>query len=327
MKSQKSRALIGDEAEVCNYYNNEFHCMGTIIQQSLLHEKAKEISEAVEAEMRRIEDIMSFFLPYSDISNINNASGESAIKVDIDTLTVIKNAVYFSEITGGAFDITAGPLIKLWGIFTKNERVPSEEEIKEKLELINYKDILIDEKSQTVMLSKLGQKIDLGAVAKGFAADRAIEIYRRYGVKSALINLGGNVKVLGNNHKNKEWKIGIQDPFKPRGQYLGIVRLTDKSVVTSGAYERYFDYGNTRYHHILDPKSGYSSRSNLISATVIEEKSIAADALSTACFVLGLEKSLEIINTQEGAEGIFITEDKKIYVTKGIKESFILASV
>lgn len=305
---------------MCNYYNKEFYCMGTIIQQSILDEKAEEISEAVEIEMRRIENIMSFFLQYSDITNINNAAGKSAVEVDADTLTVIKSAIHFSKITDGAFDITAGPLIKLWGIFTKNERVPSQEEIKEKLGLINYRDILIDEKSQTVMLLKPGQMVDLGAIAKGFAADRAIEIYRKYGIKSALINLGGNVKVLGRNKENREWKIGIQDPFKPRGEYLGVVKVSDRSVVTSGAYERYFVSGNTRYHHILDTKSGYSSRSDLISATVIAEKSIAADALSTACFVLGLEKSLELIKAQEGVEAILITEDKKVYATSGIEE-------
>lgn len=309
---------------MCNYYNDEFYCMGTIIQQSIFHEKAKEIAEVVETEMKRIEKIMSFFLPDSDVSKINNAAGESEVKVDLDTLTVVKSAVHFSEITDGAFDITAGPLIKLWGIFTKNARVPSKEEIKEKLGLINYRDILIDEKTQTVMLLKPGQKIDLGAIAKGFAADRAIEIYRNYGVKSALINLGGNVKVLGKNNENKEWKIGIQDPFKIRGGYLGIVQLSDKSVVTSGGYERYLDNGNARYHHIFDPRSGYSSRSNLISATVIAKNSMAADALSTACFVLGLERSLDIIEAQEGVEAILLTDDKKVYVTNGIKESFML---
>lgn len=301
--------------------------MGTIIQQSILHKNAKEIYELVEAEMRKIENNMSFFLSDSDISNINNCAGKSAVTVHEDTLTVIKNAVNFSDITNGAFDITAGPIIKLWGVFTQNERVPSEIEIKEKLELINYKDILIDESLQTVMLSKSGQKIDLGAIAKGFAADKAIEIYKNNGVKSALINIGGNVKVLGNNKENKEWRIGIQDPFKSRGQYLGIVKLSDTSVVTSGAYERYFDNGNVRYHHIFDTKSGYSSNSNLISATVISRESIAADALSTACFVLGLEKSLEIIKALEGVEAILITEDKKVCVTNGIMGRFVLTSV
>lgn len=300
--------------------------MGTIIQQSILHENAKYIYEIVETEMKRIENIMSFFLPQSDVSNINDSAGKNSVKVNVDTLTVIKNAVHFSEITDGAFDITLAPLIKLWGVFTQTPQIPSKKEIKEKLPLINYNDILIDEQLQTVMLLKPEQKIDLGAIAKGFAADRAIEMYKSFGVKSALINIGGNVKVLGNNKENKDWKIGIQDPFKPRGQYLGIVKLQNKSVVTSGAYERYFEQGNTRYHHILDPKSGCPSRSNLISATVISGESIAADALSTACFVLGLEKSLEIINTLDGIDAILITEDKEIYVTNETMRNFVLTS-
>lgn len=165
--------------------------------------------------------------------------------------------------------------------------------------------------------------MDLGAIAKGYAADRAIEIYKQYGVESAFVNLGGNVAVLGNKPNGDLFRVGIQNPLLQRGQCLGAVNAANKTVVTSGDYVRYFEKDNKKYHHILDPRTGYSAESFLMSTTIVSKQSIAADALSTAIFILGLEDGIKLIDNQEDMEAIFITKDKEIYITKGLKEDFI----
>jgi len=164
--------------------------------------------------------------------------------------------------------------------------------------------------------------VDLGGIAKGYAGDEAIRIYKEHGLKSAYINLGGNVVVLGGRPDGSPWRIGIQNPRAPNGMYIGIVRVTDKAVVTSGDYERYFEKENVRYHHILDTKTGYPADSGLISSTIVTDVSMDADALSTAAFVLGLEEGMKLVNSLKGVEAIFITGDKRVYVTEGLKSSF-----
>ena len=228
----------------------------------------------------------------------------------------------YSELCSGTFDITVAPLVKLWGIFSKNERIPLKNEIENVLYLTNYKDILLNNEKNSAKLSNVGQKIDLGAIAKGYAADRVIDIYKKNDVKSGFINIGGNVLTLGNKPDESPWLIGIQNPFKVRGEYIGIVNISNETVVTSGDYVRYFEEAKIRYHHILDPRTGYPSNSGLISATIIGKSSIEADALSTAIFILGLKKGIELVNNVEGVEAIFITSEKKVYVTKGAKEKF-----
>jgi FAD:protein FMN transferase len=164
--------------------------------------------------------------------------------------------------------------------------------------------------------------VDLGGIAKGYTGDEAIKIYKRNNIKSAYINLGGNVVVLGNRPDGSPWRIGIQNPRAANGLYIGVVKVTGKAVVTSGDYERYFERNNVRYHHILDTKTGYPADSGLISATIITDVSMDADALSTATFVLGLEKGMKLVNSLKGVEAVFITKDKKVYVTEGLKSSF-----
>lgn len=301
-----------------DFIEMSFLCMGTIITQRVYGDNASSAASMVKDEFIRLENRLSFFRPESDVSRINNLAGKKFVLVGEDAFEIIRRSLEYSRLTSGLFDITAGPLIKGYGIMTDKARVLSREEINKALKLINYKDILIDDGNRSVKLKRAGQMIDLGAIAKGYAADRAIEIYKECGIKSALVNLGGNVKILGKKADGTLWNIGIQDPDKPTGKYAAVIQVEDRTVVTSGDYERFFKSGGKKYHHIMDIRTGEPSQSDLKSATLVCRSSIEADALSTACFVMGLKKSLKFLKKLRDIEGIFITKQGKITATPGL---------
>ncbi len=264
---------------------------------------------------------MSAFKEESDISRINSKAGLAKETVSKDTYFVVKEAVEYSKILEGTFDPTIRPLVKLWNIGTDKEIIPKEKQIEEALKLVNRDDVILDESNCTIMLRNINQALDVGGIAKGFAADVVRDTFRKYKVQSGLIDLGGNIFALGCKEDGSLWKVGIQNPFKPRGEYLGVLSVKDKSVVTSGNYERYFMKDGQRFHHILDPKTGYPSKSKIISATIISDNSIDGDGLSTGVYILGIEKALKIIESIEGIEAIFVTEDKEVCITSGINKS------
>ncbi|ADL50473.1 FAD:protein FMN transferase [Clostridium cellulovorans] len=305
-----------------DFYELETISMGTIITQKIYGENSQKAALKVEEEIKKLESLMSFFLETSEISKINRNAGLNAVEVSADVLYVLNRAKYFSEVSSGAFDITIGPVAKLWGIFTDKAKIPSQEEITSSLKFTGHRDITIDNSLGSVKLEKVGESIDLGAIAKGYAADKAIEIYKQYNIDSAFVNLGGNVMVLGTKPDGSPWKIGIQNPLLRRDLCLGAVHAVNKTIVTSGDYVRYLQKNNKKYHHILDPRTGYPSDSGLISTTIVSEKSIGADAISTAIFVLGLEDGVKLVNSLKDMEAIFITEDKEIHVTEGLKKDF-----
>lgn len=309
------------------FHEMESYCMGTIISQRVYGDNAKIAAVKVEDEIKRVESLMSFFLDSSEVSKLNKAAGKHEVKLSNEVLFVLNRAKYYSKLCDGSFDITIAPVARLWGIFTGNEKLPSKEEINEALKLTGYKHLSINNDLGTSKLEKLGQCVDLGAIAKGYAADRAIDIYKQHGIESAFVNLGGNVMLLGNKPDGSPWRVGIQNPLLERGKCLGAVNATNKTVVTSGDYIRYFEKDNKKYHHILDPRTGYPADSSLISTTIVSEKSIDADALSTAIFILGLKEGIKLIDSQKGIEAIFITKDKEIYVTEGLKEDFTFFDV
>nr|WP_245523141.1 FAD:protein FMN transferase [Thermosediminibacter oceani] len=281
-------------------------------------------SEAIDAAFDRISEIekkMNASAEDSEVTGINKAAGREYFKVSPDTFYVIKRGLYFSELSGGRFDITVGPLVKLWGIGTENARVPEEQEIKSALSLINYRDVLLDEENHGVMLKRPGMRIDLGAIAKGYAADEVIRILKEKGVRSAVADLGGNVYVLGKKPNGEPWKIGVQDPFaETRGDIFATVEVWDKTLVTSGVYERFFEEEGKRYHHILDTSTGYPVENGLVSVTIISDSSIDADALSTAAFSLGLKDGMRLVENLPGIEAIFVTADREVYITSGVEK-------
>lgn len=273
-----------------------------------------------------IESKMSVNVKTSEISKLNAKAGISGQKLSADTYSVIEKSIQYSKLTGGALDATIEPIVGLWGIGTDKERLPSKTEIHDKLKLVNYKDIVLDKKNSTVKLKRTNQAIDLGAIAKGYTADEVKKVLLNNKISSAIINLGGNVYAIGKNPNGKDWNVGIQNPLSTRGEYLGTISVADKSIVTSGNYERFFIKDGVRYHHIFDPKTGYPAEQGLISTTIVSDKSIDGDALSTSTYIMGLDKGLKLVESIKGVEAIFVTKDKKVYITPGLKDNFKLTS-
>lgn len=282
-------------------------------------------NEAITKAFNRVKDIenkMSVNKEGTELDSVDDAAGKNSIKVSDDTFYVLQKGKYYSEQAGGAFDITVGPLVKLWGIGTDKAKLPSKEEIDTKKSLINYKDLILDEKEKTVFLKRTGMALDLGGIAKGYAADEAARILKENGVKHGIVNLGGNVLVINDNPDGQPWKIGVQNPFDPRGNSIGVVEVNNKTVVTSGIYERYFEQNGKKYHHILNPFTGYPMDNSLASVTIITDTSVDADAMTKNIFYKGIEKGPEYVKSLKGVDAIFITKDKEVYITDGLKEKF-----
>ena len=221
--------------------------------------------------------------------------------------------------SGGAFDITIYPIVKLWGFTTGKYEVPNKEEILKNLEYVDSSNIKLDEKEGTVTVPE-NIEIDLGGIAKGYAGKKAAEKIRSMGIESALLNLGGNIQTIGSKPDGSAWGVSICNP-EDSSKQLCRIEVVDKAVVTSGGYQRYFEENGKSYHHIIDPKSGYPAENGLLSVTIVDEDGMLCDALSTTLFVLGKDKALEYCE-KYGIEAILMTDDKKIYVTDGLKESF-----
>jgi len=262
----------------------------------------------------------------SGVVAINEQAGIAPVKVRADVLDVLERALRYAALSGGAFDPTVGPLVQLWGIGTDRERIPANAEIESALELVNWRDVVIDRGAGTAFLRRPGMALDLGAIAKGYAGDEAARIAREAKIKRAVFDLGGNIVTLGwrDQKKSLPWRIGIQNPISGRGTYIGVVTVHDASIVTSGVYERYFEAGEKRYHHILSTTNGYPVENGLLSVTIIAASSIDADALSTAVFTLGFERGKALIDSIPETEAIFIFDDLSVRSTVGLAEIFTL---
>jgi thiamine biosynthesis lipoprotein len=275
--------------------------------------------------VREIEEAMSVTLANSEISRINAAAGAFPVPASSRTLELVEAGLEFSRISGGAFNIAVGPLAALWGIGTEGEAVPAREQIAAVLPLLDFTRIDVDRRAGTVFLREKGMALDLGAIAKGYAADEAARVLREAGITRAIIDFGGNILVMGSRPDGNPWMIGVQNPGAGRGQFLGIIRASDMAVVSSGVYERFFTGpGGERYHHILDTVSGYPVRNGLAQVTVTAKSSRDADAFSTALFALGLSAGIRLAEETRGIEALFVTEDKKVYATRGMRDSFRL---
>lgn len=306
--------------------SKEFYILGTT---NVLKAYGENAENAIYEAMKKLLDIdnkMSVFKARSEFSKINSNAGISFEKVSKDTYYVIQKAIKYASISKGAFDPTIRPVIELWGIGKGDAVILSEEQISQRLKLVNYKDIMLDDSNSSVKLTHKNQKIDGGAIVKGFAADEVKDIFIENGIESAIIDLGGNISVIGSNPSGMPWRVGIQNPLTPRGESVGTLSVSDKSVVTSGGYERYFIKDNKKFHHIIDSRTGYPSNNGIISATIVSDYSIDGDALSTCVYVMGVEEGLRLVEDMEGVDVIFITEDRKIYVSSGINDNFKLTN-
>ncbi len=301
--------------------------LGTVVTIKLYDNATEEVFTKVFDKLREIENKMTINSEDSEVISINTNAGKDPIKVSDDTFYVINKGKYFSELSMGRFEISIGPLVKLWNIGSEDAKVPTREEIENKKSLIDFNNVILNESEKTVMLKEEGMTLDLGGIAKGYGADEVVKILREYGVEHAIVNLGGNVFAYGNKPDDTPWRVGVQNPKSPRGDYIGIAEVVNQTVVTSGIYERYFEEDGKKYHHILDADTGYPVENNLAGVSIIADSSIEADSLSTAVFAMGIDEGMNLIESLDNAEAVFVTKDSQVYITSGLKDSFKLTDL
>jgi thiamine biosynthesis lipoprotein len=296
--------------------------MGTVMTHKAYGLDAEECLLAVQMEIERLNAMFSRFQPESEISLINQAAGQTRIAVSMDSLAVLARSLEFSNDHPELFRITIGPLMDLWRAARKKSEPPPEDAVKKVLPLVNDQDVMLDPEPGTAGLRHTGQGIDLGGIAKGYAARRVLEIYNAYGIQSACSNLGGNVATLGSKPDGSAWRIGIQHP-KQAALLIGNVSVENESVVSSGDYQRYFvGRDGKRYHHILDPVHGMPCDSGLTSVSIVAADAVSADALSTMVFIAGLEKGSELLASYPLVNAILVDAALNVWITRGLKDRF-----
>ena len=266
------------------------------------------------------DNLLSTTKENSDIWNINHAGGKP-VKVDPETILLLQKALFYADLTNGRFDPTIGGVSSLWN-FSGNTPgpVPDKKKIAEALEHVSYKNILLDSSAGTVTLSDPLTRLDLGAIAKGYIADQLKKYLKKEGVASAIINLGGNVLLVGNKPDGSDFTVGIQKPFADNSTYIAAVSASDCSLVSSGSYERYFEQDGKMYFHILDSATGYPVETDLVGVTILSDESVDGDGLSTTCFILGLDKGMKLIESIPGTEAAFITKDEHLHYSSGFPQ-------
>ena len=273
--------------------------------------------------MKKLEHILSFYNDNSDITKINENAGKDFVNVSDSTFEIIKKSKYYSQLTDGLFDISVAPLVKAWSICNDSPKVLNNDTINKLLPLINYNDIILDEENISIMLNKENQKIDLGGIAKGYIADLIIDFYKENNVKSAIVNIGGNIKVLGRKSHEDLWQIGIYKPIKHSTDIICSLAVEDLSIVTSGVYERAFISNNKLYHHILDPHTGYPASTDIMSITIVNESSLLCDALSTPLLIMGTFEASKFMQ-KYNIDGVIVTNTNKIIISKTLLSKFKL---
>lgn len=293
--------------------------LGTVCTINLFDDGTIDLYTALFQRLKEIEQVFSVRIAASTISQVNQAAGIAAVAVPEEVLLVLQQALDIAKKTGGAFDPTIGPLVDLWDIGGDNSQVPSQEAIDHARSLVDWRLVEIDSQRGTVYLPKQGMALDLGGIAKGYAADELVAMVQEAGLKRGLFDLGGNIYAFGTKADGTPWRVGVKDPAQPGGSPALALAVQDRSVVTSGMYERFFEQEGIRYHHILNPATGYPVWNDIQSVTIVSKSSLLADALSTSVFVLGREKGLALLESED-AEGVIIGEDNLVYPTSGIAD-------
>lgn len=304
-------------------YKETQFLMDTVIEITAYGPQAEAGVKEAFAEFRRLHDLTNNFDENSEVSKISQQAGQSKVAVDPELFEIIKISNELSAKLDNVFDITIGPLTELWSVGHKGEFVPTQQEIDTARALVNYKLAQLDEADHTVFLPKAGMKLDLGGIAKGYAVDRAIDILKSKGITSALINAGGDVRVIGNRPDKGPWRIGVQDPRNSEGM-IGALSLSDwDNMETSGDYQRFFIKDGERYSHILDPRTGRQPQS-IASVTIIGGNSGIDDVLSTALFIVGVQRGMELLRGFPGTDAVFVTKEGQIIITPGLEGKFEL---
>jgi thiamine biosynthesis lipoprotein len=295
--------------------------MDTFVSVRAVGPNPEQATQAAFSEMERIESLMSRYIPDSDVSCINEGAGGGPVKVSEETFCVIEEAIKCASLTNGAFDITIGPLMDVWGFGAKDPAIPDTGEIEQACSLVGWELLELDPVNRTVRLPIQGMSIDLGGIAKGYAAREGARILREHGISHALIDAGGNIVTVGFRPDGEPWKIGIRNP---RGESIEdtigpTLSIVNGAVATSGDYERFFVHDGRRCHHILHPDTGMPVESAQ-SVTVLADDSLYADMLSTAVFVLGPDEGMEFIDNLDGVSAMIVDSDGNVLFSKGFPE-------
>ena len=293
-----------------------FFAMDTMMDLTIYGESG--LINQSESLIASLESLVSVTDADSELYAINQ-TGSGMLTEEASSL--MKQALEICRRTDGALDLSIYPIVRAWGFTTGSYQVPDEAEIQALLPLVDYRKIQYDAATGTVTLPE-GMEIDLGSVAKGYAGQLAAQMLREHGVQSALLNLGGNVQTVGTKPDGSPWQIGIKDP---QGEdAMMVLSVEDQAVVTSGGYERYFEQDGQTYWHIMDPSTGHPADSGLISVTIVGDEGVVCDGLSTALFVMGLEKAADLWAQSGDFEAVFVTASGEVYITEGLRDRFAL---
>ena len=297
-------------------YSSDIFAMDTYMSLTAYGAKAEDaVTEAIH-EIQRLDAMFSVGNTDSDVTTANM---QGSATVSDETAYLVEQSLEISRKTDGAFDITIYPVMELWGFTTKNYKVPQADELQETLKRVSYENVSLKDHE---LVLKNNAQIDFGGIAKGYTSSRVMQIFKEYGIEHGMVNLGGNVQTLGTKTDGTAWRVAIQSP-QGGNQYLGVLETSDQAVITSGGYERYFEENGVTYHHIIDPKTGYPSDSDLTSVTIVCADGTKADALSTSFFVMGLQKAESFYeNTDLDFDAILLTKDNQIYISEGIAQNF-----
>lgn len=318
-KEQISEGSSGERTEENNEASHDLFAMDTYMTVTAYGAHADEAVEKAENEIMRLDALLSARDEASETAKLNQA-GKGILSED--AFFLLKRSLELYEDTEGAFDIAIYPIMQAWGFPTGEHRVPQKKDLEKLLPLADPSQIICDEENRNISFVREGMEIDFGGIAKGYTSGRVMEIYQECGITSGIVNLGGNVQVLGRKPDQSLWKVAVQSPEED-GSYLGVLSIENCAVITSGGYERYFEQDGTIYHHIIDPATGYPAENGLVSVTVVSEDGTLADALSTSLFVMGKDKAVEYWQAHSGEfEAVLLDENGTIYVTDGISDHF-----
>jgi FAD:protein FMN transferase len=300
-------------------YKSSSFLMGTLVQVTIsgAESTSNAVAEAIFSELKRVEDLTSFHKP-SGLTKINDASGNGPIKADSELLSLIGESLRFAKETQGAFDPTVGPLTRLWNFSAGDPRLPSSPEIAAALAKIGWRRVKVDSTAGTITLPDRGMALDLGGIAKGYALQQVASVIRKRGISAALVNAGGDVLVVGEREPGKPWRIGVQDPRNERAM-VAVANLKDCVVQTSGDYERCFIADGKRYHHILNPATGYPA-DGLQSVTVVAPTGMST--VTAGIFVLGVEEGLKYMESMPNVQGFLIDFEGRIHKSAGAESIF-----
>ena len=295
--------------------------LGTLCTVNAFEDGTQKLYDRIFERLREIDAVFSVTNAESQISAVNREAGIQPVTVSDEVFAVVKKSLEIARRTDGAFEPTVRPLSALWGIGTDAARLPEPAEIDGARALVGFGGLVLDEDKKSVYLAQKGMALDLGGIAKGYAADEVVEILRAERVKRAVVDLGGNLYVFGAKPDGTRWHVGIRNPANPDDLPVCTLDVEEVSVVTSGVYERYLELNGRRYHHILNSATGYPAENGLLSVTVVHSSSMEADALATALFVMGQEKGLSFAQSH-GIDAVFIDDTLKLTPTPGVVEKY-----